>query len=463
MVDVIERQFEVVVPDTVPEIISRLKNACTVSGSNEIPVRFVVSASSHRSYRCELAVVTGKVMKGLRPLTSIFDFRKRRIHRSEKFNVVLIVPTGIGAEIGGHAGDAGPVARLLGEVSDTLVLHPNVVNASDLNEMPSNALYVEGSVLTRLLMGTVGLERVRSNRVLVIIDDHQDEIFVSAAVNAVSGARAAYGLSCPEVVCMDPPIRLKTGWSPSGRASGEVENLEYVCDILDSRKGSYDAVAISSVIGVPETYHQGYFDAAGTMVNPWGGVEAMLTHALSSMYNVPTAHSPMFESREIANMDSGVVDPRMAAEAISATFLQCTLKGLLRSPGIVTDEESLNMSDIFSVEDVSCLVMPDGCIGLPTLAALEQNIPVIAVVENENLMRNDLSSLPWRTGQFHRASNYWEAVGLIASIRSGIDPDSVRRPLSATHVSRVNGESTVPYRDTDFAETLHLARNNTRR
>ena len=49
----------------------------------------------------------------------------------------------------------------------------------------------------------------------------------------------------------------------------------------------FDAVAISSVIDVPHDYHQGYFDAKGEMINPWGGVEAMLTHALSSLYNVP--------------------------------------------------------------------------------------------------------------------------------------------------------------------------------
>ena len=85
------------------------------------------------------------------------------------------MPTGIGAELGGHAGDAGPVARLLAEVSDTLILHPNVVNASDINEMPANALYVEGSVITRLLLGTAGLLPVRSNRVLVVIDAHPDE------------------------------------------------------------------------------------------------------------------------------------------------------------------------------------------------------------------------------------------------------------------------------------------------
>ena len=303
------------------------------------------------------------MLRGRIPIASIFEFRQRVTQRPEKFNVVLIVPTGIGAEIGGHAGDAGPVARMLGEVSDTLVLHPNVVNASDLNEMPSNALYVEGSVLTRLLMGTVGLERIRSNRVLVVIDDHNDEIFVNAAVNAVNSARAAYGLSCPEVVCLDPPIRLKTEYSPSGRAAGQVERIEGLCGLLDKHNGSYDAVAISSVIDVPDLYHQEYFDAAGTMVNPWGGVEAMLTHTLSSMYNVPTAHSPMFESREIANMDPGIVDPRMAAEAVSTTFLQCTLKGLLRSPRIVTDENAMNKSGIFTAADVSCLVLPDGCLG----------------------------------------------------------------------------------------------------
>ena len=64
-------------------------------------------------------------------------------------------------------------------------------------------------------------------------------------------------------------------------------------------------MALSSVIDVPPDFHQGYFDAAGEMVNPWGGVEAMLTHTLSSMYDIPTAHSPMFESQEIANMDPG--------------------------------------------------------------------------------------------------------------------------------------------------------------
>ena len=42
--------------------------------------------------------------------------------------------------------------------------------ASDINEMPENALYVEGSQLSQLLMGTIGLKETRKNRVLAIID-----------------------------------------------------------------------------------------------------------------------------------------------------------------------------------------------------------------------------------------------------------------------------------------------------
>ena len=419
----------------------------------ESVIRFVVTATHPTGYQCEYGIIRDMFTRHL-DHGSIFDFRPRIGRNSGDFNVVLLIPTGVGAEVGGHAGDAGPVAQMLAKVSDKLILHPNVVNASDLNEMPQNSLYVEGSIVTRLLMGTVGLQQVRSNRVLVVIDNHEDELFVNAAVNAVSGARAAYGLFCPEVVCLDPPVKLRARHSASGRAAGRVENLESLCKLLDDRHGQFDAVAISSVIDVPLEYHQSYFDARGDIVNPWGGVEAMLTHALSSMYNVPTAHSPMFESREIANMDPGIVDPRMAAEAVSTTFLQCTLKGLQRSPRIVTDAAAMLHPGVFTVEDVSCLVIPDGCLGLPTLAALEQGISVIAVAENRNLMRNDLSVLSWNPGQYFRVGNYWEAAGVVAAMRAGIDPTSVRRPLDDTSVSKFISNENADVEESDLTDFL---------
>lgn len=42
------------------------------------------------------------------------------------YTSVMIVPTGVGAAIGGYAGDALPVARALASVVDCLISHPNV-------------------------------------------------------------------------------------------------------------------------------------------------------------------------------------------------------------------------------------------------------------------------------------------------------------------------------------------------
>lgn len=42
------------------------------------------------------------------------------------YTSVLVVPTGVGAAVGGFAGDALPVARALGAVADCVISHPNV-------------------------------------------------------------------------------------------------------------------------------------------------------------------------------------------------------------------------------------------------------------------------------------------------------------------------------------------------
>lgn len=399
--------------------------------TSEVPVRFAITSSDERHYFCEIGVVrsTSEVT-----IPDVFEFRRRNTENTEEFNVALAVPTGIGAAIGGHAGDATAVARVLSKVSDRLILHPNVVNASDINEMPDNSLYVEGSVLTRLLMGTVGLQPSRSNRLLVVLEQHPDQHFIDAAINTVSAARATYGLNCAEVILLNPSVHMRTGYTESGRAAGRVSNLQHCLNVLTDKRSEYDAIAFSSIIRVPQEYHSDYFKSDGEMVNPWGGVEAMLTHTMSSLLNVPTAHSPMFESRRVENIETGIVEPRMSAEAVSVAFLQCVLKGLHRSPRIVTDLQALSRPEIFSAEDVSCLVIPDGCLGLPTIAALYQGIPVIAVRGNNNLMQNDLSKLPWKSEQLLYVDNYLEAAGVIAALRAGVSLDAVRRPITRTNV-----------------------------
>ena len=446
-----ELEIELPITLTSRNLLAQIQEAVRFRVPSDLtPLRFAVTAASEHRLRCAISTLERPSENRKFKDPSIFECVRRKRERIGQFNVVFLIPTGIGAEIGGHAGDATPAARLIAQTCDTLILHPNVVNASDINEMPPNSLYVEGSVITRLLMGTVALAPVRRNRVLVLLDGSGDPIFINAAVNAVSAARASYGLVCPEVVKLSPPVRMKSRFTGFGTAAGQIEGLGNVFAVLEEKEGDYDAVAISSVIQVPKEFHQGYFDAAGAMVNPWGGVEAMLTHAISERFNLPSAHSPMFESKDIANYDPGVVDPRMAAEAISVTFFESVLKGLHRSPQLVTNPAQFTDIGVISASDIACLVIPHGCVGLPTLAALEQGITVIAVRENKNLMDNDLMELPWRSDQLHIAENYWEAAGLLCAIRGGIAPESVRRPLEHTRVT------TRSFDDTENAPTTRV-------
>jgi hypothetical protein len=401
----------------------------------EVSVRFAVTKSDADGYHCELGILTESNTLPDGPRISIFDFEKRKIEKTDKFNAVMIVPTGIGAELGGHAGDATPAARLLAGVCDKLITHPNVVNVSDINEMPENGLYVEGSVISRLLMGTIGLQVSRSNRVLLIIDEHEDKQVAELAINAASAARITLGLECSGVVKVDPPVYLRAEYSSSGSAVGRVEGLERLLEVIRRHRSEFDAVALASKVDILEGLYSKYFLSGGEIINPWGGVEAMLTHSVSLLFDVPSAHAPMAENMDEANALFGIVDPRMSPEAVSSCFLHCVLKGLYKSPRIITDKSLFTLPNIVTAADISCLVIPDGCVGLPTLAALEQGIPVIAVRENSNRMKNELEKLPFAPGKLFIVDNYLEAVGVMTALKSGISVSAVRRPLAETKVT----------------------------
>ena len=112
-----------------------------------------------------------------------------------------------------------------------------------------------------------------------------------------------------------------------------------------------------------------YFGKGGP--NPWGGVEAILTHLISSVLDVPSAHAPTMSSEALRGESWGVVEPRKAMEIISTTYLFCVLKGLNKAPHVVVGPTGVYDPSILTAEDVSALVIPDGCAGLPTLAAVD--------------------------------------------------------------------------------------------
>ncbi len=414
------------------------KAVAEACGKKAAPIRVAMVGKNRLGHVCEMEALGGLTNpKSLLP-SGVFDYRQRKTERTSSFNAVMLIPTGVDCAIGGHAGDATPAARLLASQCDHLVLHPNVVNASDINEQADNCLYVEGSLICRLMMGTIGLQKVRQNRVLLVTEERPEAPhIVDNTINCAEGARATLGMDIQDVVVLEEGLEMKTGVAESGRVTGAINGLANLLDILQSKRSSYDAVALATRI-TPHIdtveLHRAYFGQGGP--NPWGGVEAVLTHTTSTVLNAPTAHAPTMSSEAIRTERWGVVEPRKAAEVISSTYLFCVLKGLNRAPRVVTNPTGAYDPSMLSAEDISCLVIPDGCVGLPTLAAVEQGIPVIAVRNNTNLMRNDLNELPFRAGQLKYAENYYEAAGMLAAMRNGVSTSTLQRPMLPIRIER---------------------------
>jgi hypothetical protein len=237
---------------------------------------------------------------------------------------------------------------------------------------------------------------------------------------------------------LEKELFMQTGVADSGRVTGRIERLGKLVDILREKRNQYDAIALATRI-TPHidtvTLHRAYFGEGGP--NPWGGVEAILTHLLSSVLDVPTAHAPTMSSEALRTESWGVVEPRKAAEVISTTYLFCVLKGLNKAPQVLLNPTGVFDPSVLTAEDISALVIPDGCVGLPTLAAVEQGIPVVAVRNNTNLMRNDLRALPFRAGQLRYAQNYYEAAGILSAMKAGVAPSTIARPMQPLRIERV--------------------------
>lgn len=432
-------------------------------GPDTTPIRLSVTGKFRQEHRAEVEAVFPKIYGTNGQEASIFDYRQRTIGRTNAFNTVMLIPTGVDCVMGGHAGDATPAARVLANVSDHLIVHPNVVNASDVNEQTENTLYAEGSLICRLMMGTVGLRKVRQNRVLLVTENRKDAPnVVDQTINCAEGARATLGMDISEVVVLEKELFMQTGVSDSGRVTGRVERLGHLLDLLAEKRSEYDAIALATRI-TPHIdtvqLHRSYFGEGGP--NPWGGVEAILTHLISGVLDVPSAHAPTMSSEALRTESWGVVEPRKAMEIISTTYLFCVLKGLNRAPQIITNPTGAYDPSVINCEDVSALVIPDGCVGLPTLAAVEQGIPVIAVRGNTNLMRNDLRALPFKHGQLQYATSYYEAAGIIAAMKAGVAPSSLVRPMQPMRINRVGAEEPVVAKTNGKAATNGHANGHT--
>lgn len=361
---------------------------------------------------------------------------RKRPFSCSPFTAVQIIPTGIRCEFGGYAGDATPVTNLLASAADILVTHPNAVNASDLNEMAENVLYVEGKSLDDFLLGHIGLVPTSSNRIGTFVDP-TGSAYLDHVINTLNAARSVKGISCRDYTVLEREFGVEIGWSESGCAVGTVAHPGTVLRAVDLliSEGADAVGGVSVIHGVTREMFAQHL--AGEIPNPSGGVEAIITHLISKVFRIPTAHAPLPYYQDVKM--AGVDNPRASAEFISTPHYYSVLKGLARAPRLVPlSALSQVPSPAISLNNVAAVVMPASCLGgVPALAAEYSDVPVIAVRENVTLL--NVTNARMHMKNVMEVDSYLEAAGVLLALRKGISLESLRRPLAcASRVDREN-------------------------
>ena len=111
----------------------------------------------------------------------------------------FIIPTGIGASIGGFAGDASKWARKFAKKSK-LIINPNVVNAACFSGITENMLYVEGYTLDEFFKGNCYLKEPGENILGVIFDKSIPEDVLNIHINTINAVKTVYDINIKEFV-----------------------------------------------------------------------------------------------------------------------------------------------------------------------------------------------------------------------------------------------------------------------
>lgn len=339
------------------------------------------------------------------------------------YTVVLIIPTGIGAAIGGYAGDALPVARAIAQVADCLITHPNVLNGAQLYWPLPQALYVEGYGLDQFAAGAWGLQPVRQNRIGLLLDQGIEPDLRLRHLQVADAAQATLGLQLTDYVVTDTPLGVTLKTAASGATWGTIAHPDSLLRAARKLIDQAGAEAIAVVTRFPDvdglalqTYRQ------GQGVDPLAGAEAVISHLIVREFGIPCAHAPALLPLPV----DAAVSPRSAAEELGYTFLPCVLVGLSRAPQFVPltaptgngwPTAGPQTAPLLATQ-VNAVVIPATASGGSAVLALSQaGAKVIAVQANFTKMQVTPAALGISATL---VNTYLEALGVLVCDRAGI-------------------------------------------
>ena len=316
----------------------------------------------------------------------------------------FIVPTGVGASIGGYAGDSGSYARKFAKKSH-LIVNPNVVNAGCFSAITNKMFYTEGYSLDEFFRGNISLIPSNDNKIGIIYDRAIPQEVLNIHINTQNAVKTVYGINIQEHIITDEEVGVEFYIDESGISVGRVNNIETVgraCKKLI--KNGCEAIAIVCLFDEAEDDNPDYANGSG--VDPVGGVEAIISHYISKHYKVPTAHSPAFRDFSIT---TELINPKSSAEYITPTFLPCILIGLSNAPKISDD-----LSKGITIKDLDYVVMPYNSLGsVPVLESIKKDIVVYAIKENSTVLDVTKSKLFPNCKNIIEVETYQDVLELI--------------------------------------------------
>ena len=287
----------------------------------------------------------------------------------------FIVPTGVGAQIGGFAGDASSYARKFAKKTK-LIVNPNVVNAGGFSGITDNMFYVEGYSLDEFFKGKLNLVPSYKNKIGVVFDRAIPRDVLNVHINTMNAVKCVYGIDILGFEVTEENVGVEFVLENNGISTGSVRNPKTLLDASEKLlKNGCNAIAIVCLFDDAEELNAGYSDGIGT--DPVGGVEAIISHYISKELKVPCAHSPAFQDFQIY---PELVDIKSSSEYITPTFLPCILLGLSIAP-------QFSVSEGISINNLDYLVMPYDSLGsTPVFEALKRGIKVYAIKENKTAL-----------------------------------------------------------------------------